>query len=165
MFFNRFHVVDQSNKENQPMYGPGAAHTYSGEEPDYDNLHSDSDDEIHYRDDDESMLCYLLQLNLSFETTLLVPPNGGLREEIVSERAVPHGRFLLYFSLVDPRGGPPPPHKWDIILSYLHTFSPKSARIGCLRPPPPPPTENPGSATASVATCCAFQKALKFKEE
>ena len=36
-------MVDPSNKENQPLY----------EEPDYDNLHDDSDEEIRFRDDDE----------------------------------------------------------------------------------------------------------------
>ena len=46
-FFNRGRVVDFSDKENhRPEPFP--------EEPDYDNLHSDSEDEeIHYRDDDD----------------------------------------------------------------------------------------------------------------
>ena len=34
---------------------------------------------------------------------------------------------------------------WDPILSFLHTFSPKSAHVG--GPCPPPPLGNPGSAT------------------
>ena len=50
--------MDQSNKENQPMYSPGAH--YSAEEPDYDNLHSDDDDDIHYRDDDDDSNAFLI---------------------------------------------------------------------------------------------------------
>ena len=41
---------------------------------------------------------------------------------------------------------------WDPILSFLHTFSPKSGHIGGPRPPNgvhAPPTGNPRSATAS----------------
>ena len=36
------------------------------------------------------------------------------------------------------------PPLWDPILSFSHTFSPKSAHVGG---PRPPPTGNPGSAT------------------
>jgi phosphatase and actin regulator 3 len=43
LFISRV-MRDPSNKENQP------------EDPDYDNLHSDSDEEIHWRDDAESKL-------------------------------------------------------------------------------------------------------------
>ena len=45
---------------------------------------------------------------------------------------------------------------WDPILSFLHTFSPKSAHVG--GPPPPngctlPPTGNPGSTTDHECLC------------
>ena len=64
------------------------------------------------------------------------------------------------------RGAPPAhPPQQDPILSFLHTFLPKSAHIGGRRPPKgsaPPPTGNPGSATARVydrivmsLTCCS----------
>ena len=39
------------------------------------------------------------------------------------------------------------PPLWDPILSFLHTFSSKSAHVrGPRPPPPPPPMGNPGSA-------------------
>ena len=43
---------------------------------------------------------------------------------------------------------------WDPILSFSHTFSPKSACVGCPHPPneyTPPPTGNPGSATGPAS--------------
>ena len=48
--------------------------------------------------------------------------------------------------------GPPPPPQQDPFLSFLsfsHTFSPKSVRVGGWRPPTGrrPPMGNPGSAT------------------
>ena len=45
---------------------------------------------------------------------------------------------------------------WDPILSFTHTFSPKSASIGGPRPPNgcTPPTGNPGSATANNGPRC-----------
>ena len=45
------------------------------------------------------------------------------------------------------------PPLWDPILSFLHTFSPKSAHVGGPRPLngcTPPPTGNPGSAAVCV---------------
>ena len=47
----------------------------------------------------------------------------------------------MSYALADPVGAP----QRDSILSYLHTFLPKSARVGGRRPPPP--NGNPGSAT------------------
>ena len=54
------------------------------------------------------------------------------------------------------------PSLWDPILSFSHTFSPKSAHVGGPCPPPnrcmPPPTGNPGSATVNELFCgiCIF---------
>ena len=51
------------------------------------------------------------------------------------------------------RGGLPHP-LWDPILSFLHTFSPKSAHVGGPCPPQwvhAPPMGNPGSATVSAS--------------
>ena len=68
-------------------------------------------------------------------------------------------RLCVTVSIGGSRGGgvpgARPPPLWDPILSFSHTFSPKSAHVGgpCpppptgARPPPPPPTGNPGSAT------------------
>ena len=47
----------------------------------------------------------------------------------------------------------------DPILSFLHTFSLKSARIGGPRPPPPP-TGNPGSATEYYPSMLKKERAL-----
>ena len=46
-------------------------------------------------------------------------------------------------TLADPGGAACAP-RWDPILSFSHSFFPKSARVGGRRPP----TGNPGSATA-----------------
>ena len=56
-------------------------------------------------------------------------------------------------ALADLGGGGVPGARplWDPILSFSHTFSPKSAHVGGPRPPltgARPPTGNPGSATA-----------------
>ena len=48
-----------------------------------------------------------------------------------------------------------PPPLWDPILSFSHTFSPKSAHVGgpqpCPQMGPHPPLGNPGSAPAKVS--------------
>ena len=47
------------------------------------------------------------------------------------------------------------PPLWDPILSFLHTFSPKSAHVGGPCPPTngcTPPTGNPGSTTVLLQT-------------
>ena len=68
-------------------------------------------------------------------------------------RSVLEKIYRIYYALADLGGMPGTCHPlWDQILSFLHTFSPKSARIRGPHPPPtgarPPPTGNPGSATA-----------------
>ena len=52
--------------------------------------------------------------------------------------------------LADLGGMPSARPLWDPILSFLHTFSPKSTHVGGPHPPNgymPPPMGNPGSAT------------------
>ena len=63
--------------------------------------------------------------------------------------------FLFFTNprpLADPGGAAARAPQQDQFLSFSHTFSPKSVRIGGWRPPPQrvgaPPTGNPGSATA-----------------
>ena len=61
-------------------------------------------------------------------------------------------RTTQFISLADLGGMPGTCHPlWDPILSFSHTFSPKSACVGGPCPPngcTPPPMGNPGSATA-----------------
>ena len=68
--------------------------------------------------------------------------NEGLL--VVRISGLPH--IQITSALVDPGGatGAPPPQQ-DQILSFSHTFLPKSAHVGGRRPLPP--AGNPGSAT------------------
>ena len=62
--------------------------------------------------------------------------------------------FCPTFYIGRSRGGMPGARPlWDPILSFLHTFLPKSAHVRGPRPPlwvHAPPTGNPGSATVLV---------------
>ena len=56
----------------------------------------------------------------------------------------------MCLTLVDLGGVPGACPPWDPILSFSHTFSPKSAHVGGPHPPlmgAHPPMGNPGSAT------------------
>ena len=82
------------------------------------------------------------------------PPYASHAETSLTNFRLLDSFGLFDFSISDShwqiQGAPPDPPQWDPILSFPHTFLPKSTSIGGRRPPQTaqcPPTGNPGSAT------------------
>ena len=75
----------------------------------------------------------------------------------LTERYLLHNVTKLPLADLGGTGGAPPPSPKDPILSFSHTFLPKSAHVRGWCPPMarrPPQTGNPGTATTTNATDC-----------